>query len=98
MGAEELSVITNTAKGFQELSISGVLFLAVAVLIFTLRDKRKLDESMDRIASAMESNNTLNKTMMEFMQDSLMDKLEEIRNKQDRLIELTYKGRNKDVD
>lgn len=94
----DLSVVVSSAKAFESLSITGVLFMVVAILIFTLRDKRKLDDAMSRIATAMEQNNVLNKTMMEFLQDSLMTRLEEIRSKQDRLIELSYKGKGRDND
>lgn len=96
MEVGDLSVVVSSAKAFESLSITGVLFTAVAILIFTLRDKRKLDDAMSRIATAMEQNNVLNKTMMEFLQDSLMTRLEEIRSKQDRLIELSYKGKGRD--
>lgn len=98
MEVGDLSVVVSSAKAFESLSITGVLFMAVAILIFTLRDKRKLDDAMSRIATAMEQNNVLNKTMMEFLQDSLMTRLEEIRSKQDRLIELSYKGKGRDND
>lgn len=85
-GASVIDVV-NAGSAMEKLSIIGMLSVALGVTFYMLKDKKTLDEALTRIATAMEQNNKMTELMTDFHKEILQVRLEEIRNKQDRILE-----------
>jgi len=85
-GASVIDVV-NAGSAMEKLSIIGMLSVALGVTFYMLKDKKTLDEALTRIATAMEQNNKMIELTMDFHKEILQVRLEEIRNKQDRILE-----------
>ena len=79
--------VVNAGGAMEKLSIIGFLSVALGVTFYMLKDKKTLDEALTRIATAMEQNNEMTKLMTEFHKGVLQERLEDIRNKQDKILE-----------
>lgn len=86
MDASVIDVV-NAGSAMEKLSIIGMLSVALGVTFYMLKDKKTLDEALTRIASAMEQNNKMTELMTDFHKEILQVRLEEIKNKQDRILE-----------
>lgn len=87
MDAVSILDLVNAGGAIEKLSIIGFLSIALGVTFYMLRDKKTLDEAITRIASAMEQNNEMTRIMTEFHKDLLQQRLDEIKHKQEKILE-----------
>ena len=87
MDATSIIDVVNAGGAIEKLSIVGFLSVALGVTFYMLRDKKTLDDALTRIASAMEQNNEMTKLMTEIYKDLLQERLDDIKHKQERVLE-----------
>lgn len=87
MDAVSVIDVVNAGGAMEKLSIIGLLSVALGVTFYMLRDKKTLDDALTRIASAMERNNEMTKLMTEIYKDLLQERLDDIKHKQERVLE-----------
>ena len=87
MDATSVIGVVNAGGVIEKLSIVGFLSVALGVTFYMLRDKKTLDDALTRIASAMEQNNEMTKLMTEIYKDLLQERLDDIKHKQERVLE-----------
>lgn len=98
MEAQAINTAVQAGASFEKLSIIGVLFLIILVLTYLLtnrkkqdelmnEDREKLNDALERIATASENNNTLTREMIQFHKDIIQRDLSEIKGKQDQCLQ-----------
>ena len=98
MEAQAINTAVQAGASFEKLSIIGVLFLIILVLIYLLTnrkkqddlmngDREKLNDALERIATASENNNALTREMIQFHKDIIQRDLSEIKGKQDQCLQ-----------
>ena len=98
MEAQAINTAVQAGASFEKLSIIGVLFFIVLVLTYLLTnrkkqdelmngDREKLNDALERIATASENNNSLTREMIQFHKDIIQRDLSEIKGKQDQCLQ-----------
>lgn len=98
MEAQAINTAVQAGASFEKLSIIGVLFLIILVLTYLLtnrkkqddimnEDREKLNDALERIATASENNNALTREMIKFHKDIIQRDLSEIKGKQDQCLQ-----------
>ena len=102
MEAQAINTAVQAGASFEKLSIIGVLFLIILVLTYLLTnrkkqdelmngDREKLNDALERIATASENNNALTREMIQFHKDIIQRDLSEIKGKQDKCLQNCWK-------